>query len=311
MEDLTPMMQQYHEVKRRFPGKLVFFRLGDFYEMFYEDAVVASRELEITLTSRNRDKAGAPIPMCGVPYHSVDGYITRLIKKGFKIAICEQVEDPRTAKKLVHREVTRILTPGTVVEEILLDPKDHNYLASLLVKDGKVGLAFIDLSAADFLATELAGGDSWQATIDELGRYRPREILVPEDRVEESKQMIGKDWSPDWVASPIDTWAFNHDYAQRLLLEHFGVATLAGFGCEDRPLAVSAAGALIHYVRETQLAQLAKIARLRFFEPRDFLSLDNSTIRNLELVETLEGNRAGSLLSIIDCTRTGMGGRLL
>src|SRR5512136_336854 len=136
MEDLTPMMKQYHAVKHRFPGKLVFFRLGDFYELFYEDALVASRELEITLTSRNRDKTGSPIPMCGVPYHSVDGYIARLLKKGFKIAICEQVEDPRGAKKLVHREVTRILTPGTVVEELLLEPKDHNYLGSILLSAG-------------------------------------------------------------------------------------------------------------------------------------------------------------------------------
>src|SRR5512136_2597677 len=150
MEDPTPMMKQYHEVKRRFPGKLVFFRLGDFYEMFYEDAMVASRELEITLTARNKDKGGAPIPMCGVPYHSVDGYIARLLKKGFKIAICEQVEDPRTAKKLVHREVTRILTPGTVVEELLLEPKDHNYLGCLHVPAAGVGLAFMDLSTSDF-----------------------------------------------------------------------------------------------------------------------------------------------------------------
>src|SRR5881397_2100196 len=238
------MMKQYHDVKRRFPGKLVFFRLGDFYEMFYEDAVVAARELEITLTSRNRDKAGAPIPMCGVPYHSVDGYIARLLKKGFKIAICEQVEDPRSAKKLVHREVTRIVTPGTAVEEILLEPKTHNYLGSLVIMDARAGLAFIDLSAAEFLATELAGEDTWQKAMDELSSFRPREILLPEDRVEELKRQIVRDWSSDWVASPLDTWVFNRDYAQRLLLDHFGVGTLAGFGCEDRPLAVSAAGAL-------------------------------------------------------------------
>ncbi|PYV39379.1 MAG: DNA mismatch repair protein MutS, partial [Acidobacteria bacterium] len=143
------MMKQYHEIKRRFPGKMVFFRLGDFYEMFYEDAVVASRELEITLTARNKDKAGAPVPMCGVPYHSVDGYIARLLRKGYRIAICEQVEDPKTARKLVHREVTRILTPGTVVEEVLLEPKDHNYLGSLILTGEGSGLAFIDLSTGD------------------------------------------------------------------------------------------------------------------------------------------------------------------
>jgi DNA mismatch repair protein MutS len=170
MEDLTPMMKQYHEVKRRLPGKLVFFRLGDFYEMFYEDAVTASRELEITLTARNKDKSGAPIPMCGVPYHSVDGYIARLLKKGFKIAVCEQVEDPRTAKQLVRREVTRILTPGTVVEEMLLEPKDHNYLGSFISNDAGVGLAFLDLSTADFLATEFMGDGAWAKAVDELSR---------------------------------------------------------------------------------------------------------------------------------------------
>ncbi len=180
MEDLTPMMKQYHEVKRRFPGKLVFFRLGDFYEMFYEDAVLASRELEITLTSRHKDKGGSPIPMCGVPYHSVDGYIARLMKKGHKIAICEQVEDPRTTKKLVRREVTRILTPGTVVEEMLLEPKDHNYLGCLYSTDQGTGLAFMDLSTADFMATQFFGEDSWQKTIDELTRFSPKELVLPE-----------------------------------------------------------------------------------------------------------------------------------
>ncbi len=178
MEDLTPMMKQYHEVKRRFPGKLVFFRLGDFYEMFYEDAVLASRELEITLTSRNKDKSGSPIPMCGVPYHSVDGYIARLMKKGHKIAICEQVEDPRTTKKLVRREVTRILTPGTVVEEMLLEPKDHNYLGCLYRTDQGAGLAFMDLSTADFMATQFFGEDAWLKTIDELTRFSPKETCT-------------------------------------------------------------------------------------------------------------------------------------
>ena len=195
MEDLTPMMKQYHEVKRRFPGKLVFFRLGDFYEMFYEDAVLASRELEITLTSRNKDKGGVPIPMCGVPYHSVDGYIARLMKKGYKIAICEQVEDPKTAKKLVHREVTRVLTPGTVVEETLLEPKDHNYLGSLYVTDQGVGLAFMDLSTADFLATQFSGEDAWQKAIDELTRFFTKELVIPENSSNEMRQKLNREWS--------------------------------------------------------------------------------------------------------------------
>jgi DNA mismatch repair protein MutS len=311
MEDLSPMMRQYHEVKRRFPGKLVFFRLGDFYEMFYEDAVTASRELEITLTSRNRDKAGAPIPMCGVPYHSVDGYIARLMKKGFKIAICEQVEDPKTAKKLVHREVTRILTPGTVVEEMLLEPKDHNYLASVFLESSGTGLSFMDLTTADFLVTEFQGEDAWDKALDELLRFRPREVVVSESMAEELRKRLGKDWPGEWVLSPVDAWAFNPDYSQRLLLEHFGVASLDGYGCAGRPRAIGAGGALIHYLRETQLSQLGKIAALQYFEPSDFLRLDASTIANLELIQTLDGNRKGSLLWLLDQTRTGMGGRMI
>jgi len=256
MEDLTPMMKQYHEAKRRFPGKLVFFRLGDFYELFYEDAVVASRELEITLTSRNKDKAGNPIPMCGVPYHSVDGYVARLLKKGFKIAVCEQVEDPRTARKLVHREVTRILTPGTVVEEMLLEPKDHNFLASVCVTADGVGLALMDLSTSDFLATEFRAEDAWAKALDELSRFRPKELILPESIGQDAEPRSRSDWPEEVVLSQVEGWAFNLDYAQRLLLEHLGVTSLAGFGCEDRPNAISAAGALVHYLREMRLSQL-------------------------------------------------------
>lgn len=311
MEDLTPMMRQYHEVKRRFPGKLVFFRLGDFYEMFYEDAVVASRELEITLTSRNKDKGGVPVPMCGVPYHSVDGYIARLMKKGYKIAICEQVEDPKTAKKLVHREVTRVLTPGTVVDEMLLEPKDHNFLGSLYVTAEGIGLAFMDLSTADFLATEFQGDEAWTKALDELTRFTPKEIVLPEHSSDELRGRLLNEWSDAWVSSPLDDWAFSFDYAQRLLLEHFGVVSLDGFGAAGKSFSLSAAGALIHYLRDSQLAALGKVATLRFFESSDFLKLDASTVTNLELVQTLDGSRKGSLLSFLDMTRTGMGARLL
>ena len=311
MEDLTPMMKQYHEVKRRFPGKLVFFRLGDFYEMFYEDAVLASRELEITLTSRHKDKSGTPIPMCGVPYHSVDGYIARLMKKGYKIAICEQVEDPRTTKKLVRREVTRILTPGTVVEEMLLEPKDHNYLGCLHVTDQGAGVAFMDLSTADFMATQFFGETSWQKTIDELTRFTPKELVLPEQSSGNLRSRLIRDWSEEWVSSPVDDWAFNQDYAQRLLLEHFSLASLDGLGAADQSLSVCAAGALIHYLRDSQLTSLGKVATLRFFEPSDFMKLDSSTIANLELIRTLDGSPKGSLFSFLDETRTGMGARLL
>ncbi len=309
MDDLTPMMRQYHEVKRQFPGKLVFFRLGDFYEMFYQDAIVASRELEITLTSRNKDKSGAPIPMCGVPFHSVDGYIARLLKKGFKVALCEQVDDPRSQKKLVHREVTRVLTPGTVVEELLLEPKDHNYLAALGVGPEGIGIAFMDLSTSDFLATEFRGESAWTKIIDELSRFRPREILLQTSRDDELQPEIRREWSDAWVSSPVEDWVFNLDHAQRLLMENLGVETLAGYGFEDRSLAVSAAGALVYYLQETQLQKIGQTVTLRYFEPNDFLRLDAPSVKNLELVEDLEGRRSGSLLSVLDRTHTGMGAR--
>jgi len=311
MEDLTPMMKQYHEIKRRFPGKLVLFRLGDFYEMFYEDALTASRELEITLTSRNKDRKGEPIPMCGVPHHSVDGYIARLLKKGYKLAVCEQVEDPRTAGRLVRREVVRILTPGTVVEEMLLEPKDHNFLAGLVCGEQAAGLALMDLSTSDFLATEFAGQDYWSDLVDELGRFGPAEIVLPDESADELRARLQKDWQAEWVSSPVEAWAFNHDYARRLLLEHFEVAGLEGFGLEDRPHAVRAAGALVHYLRGSRLEALGKAAGLRFFAASDFLRLDATTIANLELVQSLEGTRKGSLLALLDKTRTAMGGRLL
>ena len=311
MEDLTPMMKQYHEVKQRFPGKLVFFRLGDFYEMFYDDAVLASRELEITLTSRNKDKNGAPIPMCGVPHHSVDGYIARLMKKGFKVAICEQVEDSKLSKKLVRREVTRVLTPGTVLEEILLEPKDNNYLGCLYRTGDGVGLAFMDLSTSDFLATEFFGDQAWEKSLDELTRFTPKEIVLQESSSEEIQTRLSREWSDRWVSSPLEDWVFNRDYAQRSLLEHFNLPSLDGLGAAGHSLSLCAAGALIHYIRETQLSQLGKVAALRFFEPSEFMKLDASTVTNLELIKTLDGSRKGSLFDLLDWTQTGMGARLL
>ncbi|MBM3791218.1 MAG: DNA mismatch repair protein MutS, partial [Acidobacteria bacterium] len=311
MQDLTPMMRQYHEIKRRFPGKLLLFRLGDFYEMFYEDAVTASRELEITLTSRNKDRSGSPIPMCGVPYHSVDGYVSRLLKKGFKLAICEQVEDPRTAKKLVRREVVRVLTPGTVVEEMLLEPRRNNYLCSLFPAANGIGAAFMDLSTSEFLASEFTGDDAWSRAVDELGRFHPAEVIFPDHSAQELSQRLVRDWAEDWVRSPLDGWVFNFDYAHRLLLEHLGVATLDGFGMEGRTLSASAAGALVHYVRSTKLEGIGTVASLRYYEAGDFLKLDSTTVTNLELVQSLDGGRKGTLISILDTTRTGMGARLL
>ena len=305
------MMKQYIEVKQRFPGKLVFFRLGDFYEMFNEDAVLASRELEITLTSRNKDKNGAPIPMCGVPHHSVDGYIARLIKKGYKVAICEQVEDAKAGKKLVRREVTRVLTPGTVLEEMLLEPKDNNYLGCLYRTGSGIGLAFMDLSTSDFLATEFFGDQAWEKSLDEFTRFNPKEIVLPGGSHEEVQARLSREWSDNWVPSLLDDWVFNQDYAHRILLEHFSLPSLDGLGAQGHSLSLCAAGALIHYLRDTQLSQLGKVATLRLFEPSEFMKLDASTVTNLELIQTLDGSRKGSLFALLDSTQTGMGARLL
>lgn len=311
MDDLTPMMRQYHEIKRAHPGKLLFFRLGDFYELFYEDALVASRELDLVLTSRNRDKEGQPVPMCGVPYHSVDGYIARLLRKGHKIAICEQVEDPKTAKNLVRREVIRVITPGTIVEESLLEPKENNYLACVLADGQSVGAAFLDLSTGEFKTTEFVGEQAWAEFQEQASHFDPRELIYPEllkplltpERLRDGLEKV--------VKSPLDNWAFNYDYALRTLLEHFKVSTLEGFGLQGRKYAVSAAGALFHYVRETQKSQLDHITRLSYFKSTDYLKLDIPTVANLELIRSLDGTRGAALFPVLDFTKTRMGGRLL
>lgn len=309
MEKLTPMMRQYHEIKREHPEMLLFYRLGDFYEMFYEDAVVASRELEITLTSRHKDGSGSPIPMCGVPYHAVDNYLARLIKKGFKVAMCEQTEDPSQAQGIVRREVTRIVTPGTVIEEGVLDSKENNFMAALFEMDHKVGASFLDLSTGEFMLTEFSGSQAWAQMEQELAHFNPKELVVPEAHQDMLQGRINGD--PKAVQTPQADWTFNLDYCHRILLEHFQVSTLEGFGINGQSAALSAAGALLHYVRHTQKSRLSHITELRVFEPFRYLKLDQSTVENLELVRGLDGNRQGTLLGTLDLTTTAMGARLL
>ena len=305
------MMKQYHEIKLRHPGILLFFRLGDFYEMFYEDAVVASRDLEITLTSRNNNAKGKPIPMCGVPHHAIQTYLGRLIRKGHKVALCEQVEDPRRVKGLVKREVVRVVTPGTVIEEGVLDSKENNYLGSLLLRKDRVGLSFLDLSTGEFWITEFSGRESWQRAREELALFRPRELVLPET----DGSRIGKELSTDAPRQISRTlqedWTFDSDYARRLLLEHFAVSTLEGFGINGQRAAVSAGGSLLHYVRQTQKAPLDHITEVRLLETREHLKIDETSVRNLELVRELNGGRRWTLLSTLDFTRTAMGARLL
>jgi DNA mismatch repair protein MutS len=318
-------MQQYQSVKARYPQALLLFRLGDFYELFYEDAIIAARELQITLTSRNREK-GQPIPMCGVPYHAAEGYVARLIRAGFKIAICDQMEQPGPGKKLVRREVVRVITPGTATDVAVLDIKENNFLASVAKhpSGSPVGIAYVDLSTGEFQATEFCGPDAVEAMRDELQLLHPRETLLPRPQqlFETSKTSLLE--GAGGVESRLDEWIFQYDYAERILGEQFGVAELTGFGLEGHAQALCAAGAIVHYLRENsahgndapKVDALRHLDRVRYYEQHDALILDPVSVRNLEIVApifTEEAARSGptTFIAAMDATVTGMGARLL
>src|ERR1039457_189338 len=294
----TPLMRQYNSIKQQAPNALLMFRLGDFYELFFEDAVTAARELEITLTSRNKER-GESIPMCGVPYHAADGYITRLIQRGYRVAICEQMEQPSPGKKLVRREVTRVITPGTATDSNLLRSHENNYLADTFTKAGRCGLAYVDLSTGEFRTTELEASE----LVPALENLSVREVLHPED------QPVGA----SCLETPLDAWVFGADYAGRQVLENFRLLSLDGCGLNDKPLATAAAGAVLHYLRDTQKSALAHLNRPAFYQRHDHMVLDSTTVRNLELLEPLFAgeSRAATLIHVLDETCTGMGGRLL
>ena len=305
----TPLMRQYSSIKERHPNALLLFRLGDFYELFFEDAIVAAKELEITLTSRNKEK-GVAVPMCGVPYHAAEGYIAKLIRKGYRVAICDQVEDPRLATKLVKREVTRVVTPGTAIGSHVLEPRENNYLATVAEKDGAVGVAFVDLSTGEFRATEFSGAEAGGRFREEMQRMRPRELVYASGAAPLDAPLPD---SPTPVTrTSLDEWIFSEEYGARLLRDHFRVAALAGYGLEGHPLAVAAAGAILHYVRETQRGSLAHLDGIRYYEQRDSLILDPATLRNLELLEpAFGGPRNSTLLSVLDLCVTSLGARQL
>jgi DNA mismatch repair protein MutS len=326
-EPTTPLMQQYHAVKSRYPHALLLFRLGDFYELFHEDAIIAARELQITLTSRNREK-GQPIPMCGVPYHAVDAYLARLIRAGFKVAICEQMEQPGPGKKLVRREVSRVITPGTATDVAVLDARENNFLAAAShnVAQSTIGLALVDLSTGEFLATEFTGARAEESLRDELQLLRPRETLLPRPQqlFETAKTSLLD--GAGGVETRLEDWIFQRDYAERILREQFGVAELTSFGLDDHPQAQSAAGAIIHYLRENaargegddapSIEALRHLDRIRYYEQHDTLVLDPVSVRNLELLSpifTEESKSSGptTLIAALDSTVTGMGARLL
>ncbi len=321
---LTPMLRQYHEIKKQYPGTLLFFRMGDFYEMFFDDALIGAREMEITLTARHKER-GTPIPMCGIPYHAAAGYLTKLVKKGFRVAICEQTEDPKTTTKLVKREVVRVVTPGTALENQLLEAKQNNYLATVCGAGEGMGLAVLDLSTGEFLTTQFLGESAWQRIREQLEVFSPREIIFPNSLSplfgysnKNSATPIAQPLSDSGSTSfqnialtPMDDWLFGHDHADSLLRTQLGVVSLDGFGLNDHTYAVCAAGAAVHYINETQKSQASHLSEITFFEPSEFLVLDSTTVSNLELVTASDGVVSHSLCGVLDQTLTGMGARLL
>ncbi len=331
------MLRQYQELKQQHPGTLLFFRLGDFYELFFDDALTGSRELQITLTARHKE-SGNPVPMCGVPHHSAANYIARLVRKGYRVAICEQTEEAGKTKKLVRREVVRIVTPGTPIDPQLLEAREPVFLAAICSAGETIGAAFLDISTGEFRVTQEGGRDSWTRIRAALESYAPRELLFPAslgaliksslsgkvqteplplqgngdqyqsgDKSPHSKEVFGF----DLALTPIEDWLWQQEDCAALLVEHFKVKTLDGYGLARKDEAIRAAGACLRYARETQRAAAEHITDLIYFEPQDHLVLDSVTVRNLELIESLAGGSGRSLLQVIDETVTGMGARLL
>ena len=303
---MTPIRRQYLKIKADHPDSILLFRMGDFYETFDDDAVLAAKELEITLTSRSMGK-GLKVPLAGVPVHALDNYLFRLIKKGHKVAICEQTSDPATSKGLVDRDVVRVVTPGTVLESALLDQKTNNYLAAVSENEGRAGLAYIDITTGEFSATELF--------LDEL----PLEL----ERIEAAEVLVsdGVD-GPDWAEAvgynnrfeitPVESITFHPDEARQTLLSHFGILTLEAFGCEGMDLAVAAAGAIVQYLDRTQMAAKLQLRNLAIYATGSFMALDSQPRRNLELFAAGRNeSKELSLLTALDRTKTAMGGRLL
>ena len=302
----TPMRRQYLRIKKQYPDTIVLFRLGDFYETFDEDAKIVAQTCDIVLTSRPVGK-NQRVPLAGVPYHAVEGYIAKLIQAGYKVAIVEQTGEVE-GRKLVQREVTRVVTPGTVVEPALLDERENNYIASLVIEGQRAGLAYADITTGEFAATQLAGDELARLVSEELERLRPAELVTADPQFLQQQTFAGS----GVPITTCDAWPFDLETARKALLEQFDVASLDGFGLASLPLALRAAGGLLHYLAETQRTRLGQLADLHTYSTDQFMTLDAATRRNLELTETLRGgNCRDSLLAVLDKTVTGMGGRLL
>ena len=315
------MLRQYLEIKSRFPGTILFFRLGDFYEMFNEDAVVASRVLEITLTARQKDTPN-PIPMCGVPHHSASGYIAKLIKNGFRVAICEQTEEAGKGVKLVNRDVVRVITPGTAIDPQLLDSRESTYLAAVAGKDEHFAAAFLEVSAGRLLVTESTGANAFSRICEQLESFSPREILASATISRRIGQALGISTesiglfekpkaSGGTVITELDSEQFDPAQAEQLLSQHFGVRELASFGLSGKVTATAAAAACLTYAKETQRASADHISSIEFLDSADHMVLDNLTLRNLEILESRSESSKKTLCDVIDETVTGMGSRLL
>ena len=305
----TPMMKQYQKIKEQYPDAILFFRLGDFYEMFGPDALLASRELDITLTGRDAGKKDR-VPMCGVPYHAVDNYLAKLIKKGYKVAICEQMEDPKQCKGIVKREVIRVVTPGTAIDSPLLQETTSSYLVALSRQQNVWGLAFCDVSTGQFWLSELSGSEGFEVLRDELLRLHPVEILYPEGAESNFEQIWP--YLDGVLVTPYHQEAFAYLSARQIILNHFKVSSLEACGCQNQRQAISCAGAILRYLTDTQKAAPQQIKKLQFYYPERYLALDATTFRNLEITKTIRSNeRKGSLLDLLDKTKTAAGARLL
>ena len=308
MAGLSPMMTQYVETKKQYPDCILFYRLGDFYEMFFEDALTASKELEITLTGKEcglEERA----PMCGVPYHAVDSYLYKLVQKGYKVAIAEQMEDPKLAKGLVKREVIRVVTPGTITSSQALDETKNNYLMGIVYIGDTYGISTCDMTTGDYLVTEVEGERN---LLDEIHKFAPSEIICNEAFYMSSIDLDDLKNRYHVAVSSLDSHYFSDDSCRKVLKEHFHVSTLDGLGLADYDAGVIAAGAVMEYLYETQKNSLAHIVTITPYTTGQFMIIDTSTRRNLELVETLrEKQRRGSLLWVLDKTKTAMGARLM
>ena len=308
MAELTPLMQQYMQIKDQYKDCILFYRLGDFYEMFYEDANICSKELEITLTGKNVGQEERA-PMCGVPYHAVDGYLTKLVSRGFRVAICEQVEDPKTAKGIVKREVIRIVTPGTNLNTQVMDETKNNYLMSVVHTINAYGLSVVDITTGDYYVTEV---DNDRKLLDEIYKWSPSEIICNDTFLVSGIDTEALKNYNNIVLSPLEPWYFDDELCIRALKEHFNVATLDGLGLKDYSIGIIAAGSIMQFLTETQKSSLPHITKLIPYTFEKFMLLDSSTVRNLELTETMrEKQKKGSLLWVLDKTKTAMGARLL